>query len=828
MTFRTAMSRLGMIMGLAAAQWALGPAALAQQGPGDPRDEAPAQEPAPAPAAEPAAVVADDSASIRGVVKDPGTGAPVVAAIVQVVGTNFAAITEADGSYEIEGVPPGSYQVQVMLGDRAAVTLPVTLASARVLALDIEAAESVMAGETIVVTGTRSPEKIFDAPVTVESVSEETLDRTAGPSYLSALSNVKGIDFANAGLSEQRISMRGFTTQFNSRLLTMVDGRLAQQPGNGLPQGNLLPASALDMKAVEVVVGPASALYGPNAHTGVINVLTKTPWDESGAFMSLRGGTQELADGAVRIAGTVGESLGWKVNAQYMRAEDFELDCSEGSLFRYNTSLCEADVLEDNHIDGFRGDASLYYRFGDWMAKAAAGLSESTVFTATNAGRNHLRDAQLQYQAIQLSHPNWYVQATRTAADAGNTYQLHVLTARAAARASAGMTIEPGALGADRYAARFVDVSQMIDGEIQYRNSFAGVDVAAGVQGRSYMPDSGGTYLADATGQDIDATEIGGYLQADYDLLGERLRLVGAVRVDEHSNYDPQVSPKLAAVFETAPGHKLRVGYNRAFKSPTILENYLLIVTGTNNLIGNRTGFQIRRMDGTVVDTIEPLVPEQVDALELGYKGYVGQKVFLDIVAYNSWYDDFIGPLTRVANPAGANGGTFGYYADGTPVGEGTALEGHLATYQNFGEAMVRGADIGMDVYPDDRIALSASVSFIKLLGEEDDAPPLNVPTAKFKTAVTVEDVVVKDTFVRFAGRFSNAYEFASGYWIADMPPIFVGDLTAGYTLRDQNITITGGVMNLFDNNVPELPGAPLARPMAFVQMSYGYPGLSF
>ena len=68
------------------------------------------------------------------------------------------------------------------------------------------------------------------------------------------------------------ISARGFATQFNSRMLTMIDGRLAQLPGSGLPQATLAPVSGLDMKAVQVVIGPASALYGPNAHTGVVNV----------------------------------------------------------------------------------------------------------------------------------------------------------------------------------------------------------------------------------------------------------------------------------------------------------------------------------------------------------------------------------------------------------------------------------------------------------------------------------------------------------------------------------------------------------------------------
>ena len=799
MMFRNAMPRLGMIMGLAAVaaapHWAFAPAALAQE---------------------------TATATIRGTVSDPETGAPVPGATVLVLGTDFGALSEADGTYVIEGVPPGKYQVQVLVYDQPAQTVAVEVAAGQPLALDLQAEASELAGEVIVVTGTRSPEKIFDAPVTVESVSEETLERTAGLGYLSALSNVKGIDFANGGLNDQRISMRGFTTQFNSRLLTMVDGRLAQSPGNGLPQANFLPSSSLDMKAVEVVIGPASALYGPNAHTGVINVITKTPWDESGASIALRGGSQEHMDGAVRVAGTVGESFGWKLNAQYMRAEEFAPDCVADPAFRYRTQICETDVVADYKVGSVKGDGSVYYKFGEWMAKVAAGMSESTNFSATNAGRNHNRDLRISYQAAQLSHPNWYAQVTRTAGNAGKSYQLNALVTQASMREAAGGSIEPETLGDLRYATRFVDESELVDAEGQYRNTFAGVKTALGVQGRMYMPDSGGTYLADAGGEDIGATEIGGYVQADYDVIPEKLRLVGAVRVDEHSNYDPQVSPKVAAVLETAPGHKVRVGYNRAFKSPTILENYLLL---SGFLLGNRTGFEIRDMDGNVLRTIDPLVPEQVDALEVGYKGYLGRKVFVDIVVYNSWYRDFIGPLTPVANPAN---GTYGFYPDGRPVAEGTALEGMLSTYQNFGEAVVRGADLGVDLYPDDRLTLSASASFIALIGDATDAPPLNVPTAKFKFSATVEDVFIEDTFVRLTGRFNNSYEFRSGVWAQEVKPIFVGDVTAGYTFRDLGVTVTGGVMNLFNNDLPEIPGAPVSKPLGFVQMTYAYQGLQY
>lgn len=195
-------------------------------------------------------------------------GEPVAGAIV--TQGDASAMTDSDGTFQLAAGPGTVHITADGYGQRDAA---VTAGGTVVVNLDVEAP-----GEQIVVTGSRLPEKRLDAPVTVEIVTDKDLKSAAGASYLSALSRVKGIDYADAGIGDTRISARGFATQFNSRMLAMIDGRLAQLPGNGLPMANLLPTSGLDMKAVEVVVGPASALYGPNAHTGVINVVTKTPW----------------------------------------------------------------------------------------------------------------------------------------------------------------------------------------------------------------------------------------------------------------------------------------------------------------------------------------------------------------------------------------------------------------------------------------------------------------------------------------------------------------------------------------------------------------------
>src|SRR6185436_953689 len=99
-------------------------------------------------------------------------------------------------------------------------------------------------------------------------------------------------------------------------------------------------------------------------------------------------------------------------------------------------------------------------------------------------------------------------------------------------------------------------------------------------------------------GTKLSALEGGLYAQAEYELLQDKLKAVAALRADGHSNYSLQLSPKGAVVFTLAPGHNVRATYNRAFKSPTILENYLLI---NNTFLGNKTGFTIKDPAGNVL-----------------------------------------------------------------------------------------------------------------------------------------------------------------------------------------------------------------------------------
>ncbi len=776
---------------------------------------------------------AEEGGTVRGTVYVLGNE-PLPEAQVVVVGTELVATTNAEGQFELHNVPPSKQELKISFPGYVEGSRSVTVEAGQVASVEVDLEMDEQFGEEIVVTGSKFGEKRLESPVTVETVAGKTIQMAGGVSYVSALSVMKGVDYTDNGINEKRISTRGFNTQFNSRMLTLVDGRLAQLPGSGLPLGGQLPTPNLDVKSVEVVVGPASALYGANAHAGVVNVLTKSPWDESGASVVLRGGSQELLDGSVRVAGTVSKNFGYKFNGQLLRGMDFAPSRALPSHYYGSTSLplvFEGDMLKDYETRVAKAEGFLYYRAGDWNLKGGYGFSLYDGVTLTNAGRNHLRGWQVHYQTVSASHPNWFVQVTRTASDAGGSYQLDRLAS--VVQRNGGISGGPSSLDEVRDQIKFVDHSQLIDSELQYQNEFGGVKLITGLQLRLYNPSSDGTYLADINGTTLSATEFGGYAQADYSLLRDTLRLVAAARLDTHSNYAPQFSPKGAVVYSLTRTQHLRLGYNRAFKSPTILENYLFI---NNTLLGNRTGFLIKDAAGNLLSEIRPLVPEQVDSVELGYKATFFNRLLVDVVGYHSWYRDFISSLTGRSNPAQ---GTYAFYPDGRPVAEGTPAEGTLSTYSNFGRSRVAGLDVGVEYQLTPQILLNGSASYIRLLSFQNSDPTqkalqLNVPDLKLKAAITLQDLVVKNSYLRLFGRYQSAFTFASGRWDSGVffqdgrvPARFVMDLALGYTF-DNGLSVSANAFNLLDDKGVDVLGSAPSGRTGYVQLSYSYPGLDF
>ncbi|MES2524003.1 MAG: carboxypeptidase regulatory-like domain-containing protein, partial [Gemmatimonadota bacterium] len=283
-------------------------------------------------------VVAAQSASVTGVVSD-STRAPLPGTQVTLVGTRFNATSGIDGRYRVVNVPAGTYSVRFQrIGTRAVTMENIVVGADGETRLDATLAATALQLGGYVVSASRRVEKITDAPATVTRIDADQITQTAGNSFTGALKQVKGVDFFQVGVASVGINARGFNSAFNNRILQMEDNRIAVLPENGLPLGVLTTVAKVDIAAIEVLIGPGAALYGPDASNGVVTLLTKDPKQYPGLTIETTVGSNGgklgdafknnpgqvgFSDVQARYAGTAGK-FGYKVVGEALYARDWQ------------------------------------------------------------------------------------------------------------------------------------------------------------------------------------------------------------------------------------------------------------------------------------------------------------------------------------------------------------------------------------------------------------------------------------------------------------------------------------------------------------------------
>jgi iron complex outermembrane receptor protein len=269
------------------------------------------------------AVVAQaQNKTITGVVKDAKSGETLIAASVIVQGTATGVMTDVNGRYAISldvSTPKTlefsflGYQKQTILVDGT------------VTQLDVALEVIVMRGQEVVVSGSRVSETILESTATIQKMNSRDIQEVASGDFYSGLGNLQGVDVTTSSMGFQVVNMRGFNSTAPVRVVQFVDGMDNQAPGLNFPVGNMVGANDLDLESVEIISGPASALYGPSAFQGVVSMKTKNPYDYQGLSAQIKGGTRNYIDGQLRFATTLGKENRWgiKVTGQYMRVDDW-------------------------------------------------------------------------------------------------------------------------------------------------------------------------------------------------------------------------------------------------------------------------------------------------------------------------------------------------------------------------------------------------------------------------------------------------------------------------------------------------------------------------
>ncbi|MFQ5708539.1 MAG: TonB-dependent receptor domain-containing protein [bacterium] len=780
--------------------------------------------------------------TIRGKVIDDA-GNPLPGANVVIEDTYLGAATGLDGDYRIKFVPPGTYTITVtMIGfEQKSSSVQVTVDTPTEVNLTLQ--ETVIQTEGIVVSASRKPEKITDAPATIAVLEARDIRRSAGFVYGEAIAKAKGVDFYRTGVDGIAINARGFMTAFSFRFQTFADNRNSMLPGASVGPGNLLPVAKEDIERLEIIVGPGSALWGPNASNGVLSITTKHPRQSLGTTAVIGSGERSTFIGRFRHAGALNDKIAYKANLEFVRADDFVKNDTAAVTIDPNTGKIVHATLEDPNfnIEHFRFDASLYYSFTpntELIATYARARVEDIV--TTNISRNQVDGWVNDIQQLRLVSPHFFATVYRTGNDAGKTHNINTKAAFIEAGFSEDNAIE---------AAKFVDESERFNFEAQYNNTFAGFNTILGINYENNQPVSKGTFLADTGNVDITIEQFGLYGQVERELPAN-FKLVLSGRVDTHDNYETQYSPRVGLLYKVPGFGNFRVTYNQAFQAPAVLNQFLFLplspIAGFPLLLrGNNRGFTLA--DGTEIPRLKP---EQSESIEFGYRGLVTDQVFLDFNAYRTRYEDFISPLVLIGNPfSGTNIVKIGN--DAFQQAEFTS------TYVNFGEVNIQGLDIGVNVQINKHVSVNGSYSFIEardLFPSKSDTAggkifrndinrdgkvdelSFNAPENKYNFGVTVNDFIRRGTFASLTVRHLDEYDFISGSHRATKAGKGTGappfqdrgplggfesvDLFFGYN-TGRGLGLNVSITNLFDDGQRQFVGSPEIKRLAMFELRY-------
>ncbi|WP_046246428.1 TonB-dependent receptor [Hymenobacter terrenus] len=864
-------------------------------------------------------------------------GDPLPGATVLLKGSYVGAGTNSEGQF-ILVAPPTTKSEQVLSVSYAGFeTLEVALPEGPNTPLDITLVPALAPLTQVVSAASRVEERILQAPVTVERLGTEPVLRLPVPDLERSLSLLKGIDVSSTGLLSTSLSTRGFNSPTSERLIQLTDYYDTQLPSLSTSIGNLLLGlPELDVESVEVLQGPASALYGANAFNGVVQLASQDPFTRQGLTVRLRGGTRSLLDGQLRFAQKLSERIAFKVVGSYVVGREFEVNNYEptnsqinlvnnpagsvlgyeavnryGSAFLtlspavaaaipsgvnrelygktiYQTGFTEEQLLaDDTRARTYRVLPTLSYLLTSQVKLTlGANLSWADGNYQSSSSRYRLQNFAAQQYRAELASQKWFVRASTTR-DAGNdSYNLNFLgnylqnipavgspipgltynrayigtfintygrlrdsrnpqmlppdmALQAAAQAARSTELEPGsptfnelrqqviANAAPGQGARFNPSSLRHDLTTQYTLPLSRhTDLVVGGAYRQYRlgsPDN--NLFAETDARRIVNYEYGGYGQLIQRLLPqERLKLAAAVRVDDFRNFKPAVSPRLSAVYSLGGKleHNFRVSYGRAFRSPTQLDQYAYLEQGTVLQLGNiGNGYRGFLADFTrptpagtptlIPVSFDALRPEQVSTYEVGYKGVIANKLFVDLNYYRSYYNDFIGTRRLISN------------VDGTAPSEdqlstlnlavpGAGQFTRIVQIQTNADQEVRtqGVTGGLSysLVPALTISGNYSLSLLDRSNLPDDFQSFyNTPRHKFN--VGANGAVTRRFSYALNYRWAEGHLYETPFAVGNLPEYSSFDAYLGYNVARLGTTIQVGGTNLFDAANTQVYGGP-------------------
>ena len=426
--------------------------------------------------------------------------------------------------------------------------------------------------DEVVISGSRKAEKVMNAASSITVIGAKEIENKSAFNAMALLDDVLGVQIDKQGANRTNISLRDGVNIFTTSTLVMLDYRTMNLGGLNFFDADASNLSNIDMERVEVVRGPASALYGPGVGAGVVHYLSKDPFKYPGSTILLQSGGFEKA-GKFDInmqkilfrhaVSNKEKTFGYKFNLKYQENEDFDLP--ESTVAQFADEIKDPSGRVVRSIGGkwqeraaTKGaDATLYYRpSNDFSFTLASGINETAGnFLTPSTGEVRATQAQAFIQA-RVQSKNLFAQYSFTNVQPNKEDKYAGFAYRAGA--TSGVASKQSQL------------------QVQYELSFDQINtkMSIGVEhSGATFETNGGTFGRNESSDDYRV--YGAYFSTKTD-LSDKLNLQLAGRHDHYPAIgENSFSPRAALVFKPSNRHSLRATFNKAYIAPSALNLYV-------------------------------------------------------------------------------------------------------------------------------------------------------------------------------------------------------------------------------------------------------------
>jgi iron complex outermembrane receptor protein len=442
-----------------------------------------------------------------------------------------------------------------------------------------------------VVTAAKELQPITESPSAVSVITADDIERSGVTNLPDLLRTVPGLDVMEATASDFNITARGFNRLLANKMLVLVDGRSVYQDMLGVTLWETLPLVLDDIERIEIVRGPGSTLYGANAFSGVINIITKTPQETPPLTISRVTGDHDLEIASLIHGGRVAKT-------------DYKLCLASDRLGAWDETATAATGLD-----------RISHDFSRWNASAERALGGGVMTAYVGGSPGHLQI---------LPDEVWGTIDFRSSLDYWNlVYEQPDLLVRGFWNHGEQVV----ASDLDDWV-EFHTYDLEVQKRLRLRQDHSVIVGATWRQNRIHLSEE----------QDYTQRLYGAYLQDHY--ANDRgFSVVGGMRYDYHPLTGDHLSPRVSAVYSPRRGESFRASVATAYRNPSFFESYLDLR-------------QREVMPG--VDLLwhgnEDLGAEKITSYDIGYQAVVTPRLRWEIDTFYNKLDDFI-VKTMVAGP---------------------------------------------------------------------------------------------------------------------------------------------------------------------------------